>query len=184
MAGSSTVDPGGTLAGFLQMGEQEEFTRSADGCAGLLLEIMPLIMRAVRSIHIDQSLDLTVPQFRALLFVQRHKGTGLSEASEFLGLTLPSASKLVDQLVKRRFLDRENDPEDRRRMVLRLTARGNALLKDAHRAVRAQLAEVLKGLSGAELATLHDTLRLLQRSFPEMPAAGPAVTGSHASRKP
>jgi DNA-binding MarR family transcriptional regulator len=56
-------------------------------------------------------------------------------------------------------------------MVLRLTARGNALLKDTHTAVRAQLAEVLKGLSGAELATLHDTLGLLQRSFPEMPAA-------------
>ena len=164
------------------MASGEEFALSADGCAGLLLEIMPLIMRAVRSIHIEQAIGLTVPQFRALLFVQRHKGTSLSEASEFLGLTLPSASKLVDQLVKRRFLDRENDPEDRRRMVLRLTTRGNALLKDAHTAVRARLAEVLQGLSGAELATLHDTLGLLQRSFPEMPAA--VLTEINPSRKP
>ena len=173
-------DPGGTVAGFLQLTHGEEFAISADGCAGLLLEIVPLIMRAVRSIHIEQAIDLTVGQFRTLLFVQRHKGASLSEASEFLGLTLPSASKLVDQLVKRGFLDRENDPEDRRRMVLRLTARGNALLKDAHTAVRAQLAEVLKGLSGAELDTLHDTLVLLQRSFPEIPA-GFAPTDTHAS---
>ena len=147
------------------------YSVSADGCAGLLLETVPLIMRAVRHIHNERASDLTVPQFRALLFVQRHKGASLSETSEFLGLTLPSSSKLVDHLVKRRFIDRENDPVDRRRMVLRLTSRGNALLKDAHTAVRAQLAEILKGLSTTELATLHDTLGLLQRSFPEMPVA-------------
>jgi DNA-binding MarR family transcriptional regulator len=163
------LDPGATVASFLAMGNGTEFALNADGCAGLLLEIVPLIMRAVRHIHNEQASDLTVPQFRALLFVQRHRGASLSEASEFLGLTLPSSSKLVDQLVKRRFIDREMDPVDRRRMVLGLTGRGNALLKDAHKAVRARLAEVLNGLSKAELATLHDTLGLLQRSFPEMP---------------
>jgi DNA-binding MarR family transcriptional regulator len=177
------VDPGATVAAFLELGKEERFSLSADGCAGQLLEIVPLIMRAVRNIHTEQALDLTVPQFRALLFVQRHRGASLSETSEFLGLTLPSSSKLVDQLVKRRFLDRENDPEDRRRMVLRLTARGNALLKNAHSAVRARLAEILKGLSPAELATLHDTLGLLQRSFPEMPAVETTVTELSPSRK-
>ena len=158
------------MASFLEMGNgQQSVLVSADGCAGQLLDIVPLIMRAVRHIHRERVSDLSVPQFRALLYVQRHKGASLSETSEFLGLTLPSSSKLVDQLVKRRFIDRENDSVDRRRMVLRLTSRGNALLKDVHTAVRAQLAEILKGLSVAELATLHDTLGLLQRSFPEMP---------------
>jgi len=177
------VDPGAPVAVLLQLGKEERFSLSADGCAGLLLEIVPLIMRAVRTIHSEQALDLTVPQFRALLFVQRHRGASLSETSEFLGLTLPSSSKLVDQLVKRRFLDRESDPVDRRRMVLRLTARGNALLKNAHAAVRAKLADILKGLSPAELATLHDTLGLLQRSFPEMPAVVTTLTDIGASRK-
>jgi len=145
---------------------------TADGCAGLLLETVPLIMRAVRHIHHERASDLTVPQFRTLLFVQRHEGGSLSEAAEFLGLTLPSTSKLVDHLVKRRFIDRENDLIDRRRMVLRLTSRGNALLKDAHASVQARLADILNGLSPAELATLHDTLGLLQRSFPAMPVDG------------
>ena len=62
-------------------------------------------------------------------------------------------------------------------------ARGNALLKNAHAAVRARLADILKGLSPAELATLHDTLGLLQRSFPEMPAVESTLTEIESSRK-
>lgn len=168
----SRLDPGSTVASFLEMGNGDGHGVSADGCAAMLLETVPLIMRAVRHIHNEQASDLTVPQFRALLFVQRHQGASLSEASEFLGLTLPSTSKLVDHLVKKRIIDRENDLTDRRRMVLRLTACGNALLKDAHASVKARLAVILNGLSPAELATLHDTLGLLQRSFPEMPTNG------------
>src|SRR3954464_6957498 len=95
-----------------------EFEVSGPGCAGLLLETVPLVMGAVRLlIHQIDNPDLTVPQFRAMTFVQRHSAVSLSDAAEFLGMTLPSASKMVDQLVKRRLVDRGNDVQDRRRIV-------------------------------------------------------------------
>jgi DNA-binding MarR family transcriptional regulator len=41
-----------------------------------------------------------------------------------LGLSKQAASQLIDTLVLRDYLERRNDPEDRRRMGVRLTARG------------------------------------------------------------
>ena len=41
-----------------------------------------------------------------------------------VGLSKQAASQLIDTLVLREYLERRNDPEDRRRMGLRLTDRG------------------------------------------------------------
>ncbi|MGO9343513.1 MAG: MarR family winged helix-turn-helix transcriptional regulator [Acidimicrobiales bacterium] len=41
-----------------------------------------------------------------------------------LGLSKQAASQLIDTLVLREYLERRNDPEDRRRMEVRLTDRG------------------------------------------------------------
>jgi DNA-binding MarR family transcriptional regulator len=124
-------------------------------------------MGALRTIMARPDISpFTVPQFRSLLYVHRHVGASLSETADFLGLTLPSASKLVDQLVKRGLLVRQHDPADRRRMTLRLTATGDALLKGAQATVRRQLATMLAAFSDAELAVLERALTLLHLSFP------------------
>jgi len=109
---------------------------------------------------------LTIPQFRALHFIQDHPGASLSATADFLGLTLPSTSKLVDQLVRRGMLARVDAPDDRRRMTLRNTLKGDALLKNAQALVRQHLAGMLNRLGTVELAALHSTLGLLQERFP------------------
>src|SRR6187399_3065383 len=141
---------------------------AAQECAILLLEAVPRVMRALR--HAMGQLDapaLTVPQFRALNFVQTHEGPNLSATAEFLGLTLPSTSKLIDQLVRRGILARDDDAKDRRRMTLRLTARGDALLKSARAVASEQFARSLDRAAPAELAALRKALGLLQESCPE-----------------
>jgi DNA-binding MarR family transcriptional regulator len=149
-------------------------TVSADSCAALLLETAPRVLRAVRTaIATAEMPALTIPQFRALHFIQDHPGASLSETADFIGLTLPSTSKLVDQLVRRGVLARVDASDDRRRMILRITAKGDALLGSAQSLVRQHLAGMLKRLSSAELAALHNTLGLLRESFP--PHHGPPV---------
>jgi DNA-binding MarR family transcriptional regulator len=140
---------------------------SADSCAALLLETAPRVLRAVRmAIAEAEAPPLTIPQFRALHFIQDHPGVSLSTTADFLGLTLPSTSKLVDQLVRRGMLVRVDASDDRRRMILRITAKGDALLISAQSLVRQHLAGMLNRLTSAELAALHNTLGLLQESFP------------------
>ena len=147
---------------------------SADSCAALLLETAPRVLRAVRmAIAANEAPALTIPQFRALHFIQEHPGASLSATADFLGLTLPSTSKLIDQLVRREMLARVDASDDRRRMTLRNTAKGDTLLKSAQALVRQHLAGLLNRLGSAELAALHNTLGLLQDSFPSH--RGPAA---------
>ena len=139
---------------------------AAECCAGLLLETAPRLMRAVRmAIAALEAPALTIPQFRALQFVEKNTGANLSATADFLGLTLPSTSKLMDQLVRRGMVARDDAADDRRHMTLRMTAKGDALLKSALASVRRHLAQMLGGLGSAELAALSDALGMLRESF-------------------
>jgi DNA-binding MarR family transcriptional regulator len=78
-----------------------------------------------------------------------------AEVVAALGVSKQMASQLIDTLVLREYLERRNDPVDRRRMEVRLTARG----RNAAIAVQAAIDAVETAL--AELITA-DELRGLR----------------------
>ena len=134
--------------------------------ARAVLEVVPLVMRTVRAQMRDASaLNLSVPQFRTLGFVARNPRTSLSDLAEHIGLALPSMSKLVDGLVERKLLIRQSYSDDRRRITLELTARGDTLLQSAHASTQAALAEWLSGLGESDRATVVHAMQILQPLF-------------------
>jgi DNA-binding MarR family transcriptional regulator len=72
-------------------------------------------------------------------------GAALSEIADELAVSKQAASKLIDLLVARGFIDRSADPSDRRRITLTLTRRG----KKAVEAVEAGTARVDAALADA-----------------------------------
>jgi len=106
-----------------------------------------------------------VPQFRTLIFLNRHEGTSLSEVAEHIGLTLPSMSKMVDGLVIRGLTTRETHREDRRRMTLTLTRRGRTTLSSAYETTEAYLGQLFATLSSTERATIIQGMQLLRQLF-------------------
>ena len=141
-------------------------TASPAECAREVLDTMPLIMRTLRSeMRSHRTPDLTVPQFRTLMFLHRHTGASLSDVADHMGLTLPSMSKVVDGLVARGLVARQTPPEDRRRVSLTLTASGQVTLQSARTATQACLAEALKTLSEAQRTSIIDAMRALRPLF-------------------
>jgi DNA-binding MarR family transcriptional regulator len=135
-------------------------------CACEVLDTMPLIMRTLRSeMRSHRTPDLTVPQFRTLMFLHRRSGASLSDVADHMGLTLPSMSKIVDGLVARNLVVRQTPPEDRRRVSLALTASGQVTLQSARTATQACLAEALKTLSEAQRTSIIDAMRALRPLF-------------------
>ncbi len=135
-------------------------------CAALLMDVVPLVMRAVRAeMRCRRAEDLSVPQFRVLAFLSYRAGASLSDVAEHVGLTLPAMSRLVDGLVVRGLVDRATCAADRRRVTLALTERGGALLASARQATEARLAELLSGLSPSDRAALAVALPALRRVF-------------------
>lgn len=139
---------------------------STDECTREILEVVPLIMRAIRAeMRSQRTPDVSMPQFRTLGFLSRHEGASLSDVAEHIGLTLPSMSKMIDGLVKRGLVSRETFPQDRRRVALKLTAQGRATWQSARQVTQAHLAQRLEALPASERAAVVSAMQALRPLF-------------------
>jgi len=146
---------------------ESNFPAHSDECAALVLDTIPLVMGLFKStMRSLRPAEISVPQFRTMLYLQRNHGASLSEVADFLGLTLPSASKLVDGLVKREYVTRVMSEEDRRRAILTLTAHGTATLQEVRQEAIAQFAQRMAVLSDEERTGIFHAMRTLSRLCP------------------
>src|SRR3954453_17423430 len=97
-----------------------------DVCARHLLDTVPLVMRVIRQHMRRQRSGLTVPQFRTLCFDDSTEGRSLSDAADFIGLSLPAMSRLVDGLVDNGLMERRPCEDDRRHVRLSVTRPGGS----------------------------------------------------------
>jgi long-chain acyl-CoA synthetase len=107
---------------------------------------------------------LTAPQYRLLSLMSDGSAAGKVLADK-LRVSRPTVTGIVDGLVTRRLVLREEDPVDRRRMRVSLTRKGKAALGAADEAVAMRLVELLDCVPAdrAELAVeglrvIHDAL--------------------------
>jgi MarR family transcriptional regulator for hemolysin len=139
---------------------------SPEAIAREILDIVPTIMRMIRiEMRSQGSADLAIPQFRALLFISRNPGSSLLAVADHLGLTSPTVCKMVDGMVLNCLVRRESSPKDRRKVILTLTAPGQAILEKARNGTQARLAEVLSRLTPEEGETVLQAMQLLQPLF-------------------
>ena len=137
-----------------------------DETASELLDVVPIVMRDIRSeMRSRRSPDLTVPQFRALLFLNRNRGSSLLEVANFIGLTSPTVCRLVDVLVSRGFVTRDEHPEDRRRVKLVVTERGREVLETCRKGTLAHLSGRLRILAPEEREAVVKAMGALRSVF-------------------
>lgn len=137
-----------------------------DLCARRLLGGVPAIMRFIHhQMRQNRRAELTVPQFRALVFVKLSEDTSLSAMAAHLGVSPPAASRMVEVLVKRRLIERRAQPGDRRRISLSLTGRGRRVLRFTFDATRKAMARSFSSLSQPELAKIVSAMQILGRVF-------------------
>jgi DNA-binding MarR family transcriptional regulator len=105
--------------------------------------------------------ELTTSQLRLLILLRQEPGATLSSLAAHLRVSPPTASGLVDRLVRQDYLRREGDPNDRRFVRHHLTERGVAVLGELEREGRALMNDILGRLSDSELDELVRGLELL-----------------------
>ena len=66
--------------------------------------------------------ELSVTQMHALMVIQKRESVSISQLASLLGISVPSASVLVDRLVEKGALTRNPSRTDRRRMEVRIAA--------------------------------------------------------------
>ena len=141
-------------------------TRLSRACADDVLDVLPDAMEVIRG-GMRSQLDsrLSVPQFRCLNFIDRHPGCSVGEVAAFMGVTMPTASAMVDRLVRAAHVSSASADEDRRRSRLNISEGGKTLLEQVRADARHDLAVTLAERPAEDLRAISAGLAALKRAF-------------------
>ena len=104
--------------------------------------------------------DMTMPQIRTLYFLSR--GTQrMKDISDHLMRGMPSATSMIDRLVKKGYVERVPDPSDRRVVLCRITDPGREMLDRFSRMGAVRFEAVAESLTDDELDKIAPALDLL-----------------------
>ncbi|MEA5565140.1 MarR family winged helix-turn-helix transcriptional regulator [Anabaena sp. UHCC 0399] len=132
------------------------------------MDTIPLLMRFIRTDMRTHSPDsISIPQLRSLAFLKRRPGASLSEVADHLGVTCATASTTIERLVQRLLVQRTDNPQERRRVVLNLTPEGKQMLEQSQEKTRGHIAEILQDLTPEQISHIEHSLTLLKKVFEE-----------------
>jgi len=103
--------------------------------------------------------DLHIGQIHALLFIQEREGITMKELAGLLRVTSPSATSFVDRLVKLGYVQRLQDPNNRRLVRLKISSAGIMMVKKKMALHRDVFEKILSVLSKEDQNTLSGILR-------------------------
>jgi DNA-binding MarR family transcriptional regulator len=131
------------------------------GIAGLLRAARKTYGNAVRDALADAGFD-DIPRNGAYVLARTHDDASpLPNLTRELGISKQAVSQLIDTMVMRGYLERHEDPADRRRMLIALTARGRAAARVSWEAASEVDAELAGQLTPAGVEALRTGLRTL-----------------------
>lgn len=108
-----------------------------------------------------KSTGLSMPQF-SILMQLHHKGPcGMSKISERFDISNAAASQLVEKLVHAGYLERAEDPSDRRAKLLKLSPSGAKLVEEGINERYRWMDELTKNLSAEQRAKVAEALNIL-----------------------
>jgi DNA-binding MarR family transcriptional regulator len=108
-------------------------------------------------------LDMSTPQLKALLLISEEE-IRMRELARKLGGSFSNATVLVDRLVERGLVERLDDPEDRRVVLVRVTEEGQHLIEQLATSWQALSAPLLENLAPEDLATVSEAFRVLLKA--------------------
>ena len=121
-------------------------------------------------------------KFTVLMLLNREPDVGISpsDLADRSGVTRATITGLLDGLEREKLILREDDRDDRRKAVVRLTARGLKMLESMLPSYYRQVSELMGGLSDGEKEKLVDLLMNVNGRLPSLLQ----VVGKDARRPP
>jgi MarR family transcriptional regulator, organic hydroperoxide resistance regulator len=127
--------------------------------AVLIEEIARLQKRIGQALHQSEpeawlGLDLTIGQLKSLFFIDHEGTTNFRKLAQALNVTPPNVTVIVDRLVEQGLVSREENPEDRRMLLLKTTEKAKILLATLRENQTSHISGVLIQMSVEDLSAL------------------------------
>jgi DNA-binding MarR family transcriptional regulator len=125
------------------------------GIPGLLRAARGSYGHVVRAAFAEAGFD-DIPRNGAYVLARTYDGSApLADLTRELGISKQAVSQLIDIMVTRGYMQRTVDPEDRRRMLVTLTPRGDDAARVSWEAANSVDAELASRLSPEGVAALR-----------------------------
>lgn len=140
-----------------------DMSPSPDDLALLLTRVANHLCRTLRQQlrHECQEPRVTMPQIRVLRMASEGHPT-LSDVASALQVTRPTATRLVDGLVQRGWIERRPDPEDRRRIRLYVTEAGLDVQRRVEEFIHRAMVQRLAHLAPEDMDLLYRGMKALE----------------------
>ncbi len=130
-----------------------------------LLHVVMLVMRTLAAEMRRTRRPIAPTQMGSLMRIAAGP-CRMSDLARYHAVSLPTISKSVDMLVRRGWVERWVDEDDRRQSIVRLTAKGRRVLTDIKQKTEQHVARTLAPLDAAECDQLITALAALTRVLP------------------
>ena len=121
--------------------------------------------RSMRDLHqFAKNTGVSMPQLNTLMHLSHRGSCGVSGIGNHLGVTSAAASQMVDRLVQQGYLERTEDPEDRRSKQITVTAKGRELIEKGIAIRRHWMEELAAVLSPEDQDLIICVLNLLTKA--------------------
>ncbi len=102
--------------------------------------------------------DITVDQKLVLQYLNDRPELSQNEIAELVFKDNASLTRMIDLMVRKGFLDRSINPDDRRRFHIELTSKGKDVLEKLAPVIAENRKRAFAGISEEELVQLEQTL--------------------------
>ncbi|MCL4338657.1 MarR family winged helix-turn-helix transcriptional regulator [Patescibacteria group bacterium] len=128
-----------------------------------LVEMMFKVSRLMKEemSYTNNLIHLSILQIQTLIFLSQNKKVSMGDIAGYFRIELSSATSLLNKLCDQGLVQRHEDKEDRRLVMITLTDKGKTLLKQAISHRRIKLEKMLSYLSQREKSELLNILKTL-----------------------
>ena len=109
----------------------------------------------------DAGLAITIDQWLVLHAIEDKPGIAQLEIAEQVFKDAASVTRIIDLLIKKEYLQRNNHESDRRRFSLELTKQGKAIVKQVAKVAEQNRSIALSGINDEQMLQLKQTLSLI-----------------------
>ncbi len=131
---------------------------------GLRHVMAPLWHASRANIHqiVAEQYGITTSHFHTLRWIKAGR-TSVSELAECLHVSPPNISRAVDDLVRKGYVERKRQADDRRRLELSLTQKAENLFRNIHAELDQLLGKGFEKISDDEMDKLVVALEILKK---------------------
>ena len=126
-----------------------------------LLETLPYVhKKLLKSVKPD---IVTKQEMHMLHMIRYHTNIPMSEYGEKMGISKPNLSKLIQGLMEKGYIEKQQDQKVRRVFKLELTASGEAYIEKAREEIEKIIEKKLSKLDDKDLEALNGALKTIQQ---------------------